>query len=106
MFFKNRYNNRFQLKQLLLSRKTKTGGMEMLSTHFNTQVFINTLKANHNLVIYLSTTFALLLTLLLQGMIKGNLKPEYFVYALGLSMVFCIWAIADQKLRALSSAKK
>ena len=79
----------------------------MLSTHFNTQVFINTLKANHNLVIYLSTTFALLLTLLLQGMIKGNLKPEYFVYALGLlSMVFCIWAIADQKLRALSSAKK
>ena len=78
----------------------------MLSTHFNTQVFINTLKANHNLVIYLSTTFALLLTLLLQGMIKGNLKPEYFVYALELSMVFCIWAIADQKLRALSSAKK
>lgn len=78
----------------------------MLSTHFNAQVFINTLKSNHNTVIYLSTTFALLLTLLLQGMIKGNLRPEYFVYALVLSMVFCIWAIADQKLRALSSAKK
>lgn len=47
-------------------------------SHFNTQVFINALKANQNLVTFLSTTFALMLTLLLQGSIQGNLKPTYF----------------------------
>ena len=39
----------------------------MLSLHFNKQVFINALKANNNLVTFLSTTFALLLTLVFQG---------------------------------------
>ena len=39
----------------------------MLSLHFNKQVFINALKANNNLVTFLSTTFALLLTLVMIG---------------------------------------
>lgn len=71
----------------------------MLSTHFNTKVFIDALKANANLVTFLSTTIALLLTLIVQGTIHGNLKLEYFVYALVLSVAFCIWAIIDAKYR-------
>ncbi len=68
-------------------------------THFNTQVFINALKANQNLVTFLSTTFALMLTLLLQGSIQGNLKPTYFLYALLVCIAFAIWTSIDQKFR-------
>lgn len=50
----------------------------MLSLHFNKQVFINTLNSKDS-VVYGVTTLALMLTLLFQGMIKGNLKPEYFM---------------------------
>lgn len=70
----------------------------MLSIHFNKQVFINSLKTNDS-IIYGITTLALMMTLFLQGMIKGNLKPEYFAYALIVSMAFCAWGIIDGKLR-------
>ena len=76
----------------------------MLSIHFNKQFFINALKANQNTVIFLSTTFALMLTLLLQCLIHGNLKSEYFVYAIIVSVAFFIWAIIDQKYRQHKNA--
>lgn len=76
-----------------------TGGVEMLSIHFNKQVFINSLKANRDTVTYLSTTTALMLTLLLHGLIQGNLKPEYFAYAVIVSVAFFTWAIIDRKFR-------
>ena len=74
----------------------------MLSLHFNKQVFINTLKANNNAVVFLSTTIALMLTLLLQGTIQGNLKPEFFAYALIVSAAFDAWAFIDLKFRTVS----
>ncbi|EPG37695.1 hypothetical protein [Acinetobacter colistiniresistens] len=77
----------------------------MLSIHFNKQVFINTLKANDSIV-YATTTVALMVTLLFQGTIKGNLKPEYFAYALVVSLAFCMWAIVDRKFRQLSVTRQ
>ncbi|ENX05861.1 hypothetical protein KTH73_01930 [Acinetobacter courvalinii] len=77
----------------------------MLSIHFNKQVFINALKANDT-VVYATTTLALMVTLLFQGTIKGNLKPEYFAYALIVSVAFCMWAIVDRKFRQLSVARQ
>lgn len=71
----------------------------MFSQHFDKQVFINSLKANKNLVTYMSTTFALMLTLMLHGLIQGNLKPEYFAYALVVSVTFFLWAIIDSRYR-------
>jgi hypothetical protein len=79
--------------------------MEMLSIHFNKQVFINSLKANDSMV-YAITTIALMATLLLQGTIKGNLKPEYFVYALVVSVAFCTWGIIDRKFRKMSAERQ
>ena len=72
----------------------------MLSLHFNKQVFIDTLKTNDSAV-YAITTVALMATLLFQGAIKGNLKPEYFVYGLVVSLAFCMWGIIDRKFRQL-----
>ena len=77
----------------------------MLSLHFNKQVFINTLKANDSIV-YAITTLALMSTLLLQGTIKGNLKPEYFAYALIVSLAFCTWGIVDRKFRQMSAERQ
>ncbi|OAL79114.1 hypothetical protein E0H80_08210 [Acinetobacter sp. ANC 4779] len=71
----------------------------MLSLHFNKEIFINALKANKNMVTYLSTTVALLVTLIIHGLIQGNLKPEYFLYAFIVSIAFYIWAVVDQKYR-------
>ncbi|MGE8563443.1 MAG: hypothetical protein ACN6NM_06565 [Acinetobacter bohemicus] len=71
----------------------------MLSLHFNKEVFINALKANKNMVTYLSTTVALILTLIMHGLIQRNLKPEFFMYAFIVSIAFYIWAVADQKYR-------
>ena len=51
----------------------------MLSLHFNKQVFINALKANKNMVTYLSTTIALMVIMIMHGLIQGNLKAEYFL---------------------------
>ena len=76
----------------------------MLSLHFNKQVFISTLKANSNTVVFLSTTIALMLTLLLQGTIQGNLKPEFFAYALVVSMAFYAWAFIDFKYRTVTAS--
>ena len=73
--------------------------MEMLSLHFNKEIFINALKANKNMVTYLSTTVALLVTLIFHGLIQGNLKPEFFMYAFIVSVAFYIWAVIDQKYR-------
>ena len=69
----------------------------MLSLHFNKEIFINALKANKNMVTYLSTTVALLVTLIVHGLIQGNLKPEFFMYAFIVSVAFYIWAVIDQK---------
>jgi len=77
----------------------------MFSLHFNKQVFIDTLKTNDSIV-YAITTFALMATLLLQGTIKGNLKPEYFAYALIVSLAFCTWGIIDRKFRQISAERK
>ena len=74
----------------------------MLSLHFNKQVFINTLKANDSIV-YAITPLALMATLLFQGTIKGNLKPEYFAYALIVSVAFCTW---DRKFRQMSAQRQ
>ena len=78
----------------------------MLSLHFNKQVFINTLKANNNAVVFISTTLALMLTLLLQGAIQGNLKPEFFAYALVVSFAFYVWAFFDYKYRAVKISEQ
>ena len=77
----------------------------MFSLHFNKQVFIDTLKTNDSIV-YAITTFALMATLLLQGAIKGNLKPEYFAYALIVSLAFCTWGIIDRKFRQISAERQ
>jgi hypothetical protein len=79
--------------------------MEMFSLHFNKQVFIDTLKTNDSIV-YAITTFALVATLLLQGTIKGNLKPEYFAYALIVSLAFCKRGIIDRKFRQISAERQ
>lgn len=76
----------------------------MSSIHFNKQVFINTLKTS-NMVVYGVTTFALMLTIMFQCMIKGNLKPEYFGYALIVSFAFCVWAFVDHKFRKLGAER-
>ncbi|WP_248785635.1 hypothetical protein, partial [Escherichia coli] len=69
----------------------------MLSVHFNKQVFIDALKTNTDLVTFLSTSIALMLTLFVHCLIQGNLKLEYFGYAMIVSMVFFLWALVDQK---------
>ena len=74
----------------------------MLSLHFNKEVFINALKANKNMVTYLSTTVALMLTLIMHGLIQGNLKPEFFAYALVVSAAFYVWDVVDHKSRKLA----
>ncbi|MDN5513306.1 hypothetical protein B9T26_01475 [Acinetobacter sp. ANC 4169] len=71
----------------------------MLTLHFNKEIFINALKANKNMVTYLSTSVALVVTLIIHGLIQGNLKPEFFVYAFIVSVAFYIWAVVDQKYR-------
>lgn len=67
--------------------------------HFNKSFFSNALKQNNHVMIYLSTTLALILTIAIHGAIQGNLKIEYFVYALFVSIAFFIWAVIDYKCR-------
>ena len=76
----------------------------MLSLHFNKQALMNNLKSN-DMMVYAITTLALLMTLLLQGAIKGHLKPEYFAYALIVSVAFCAWAVVDRKFRQLNAKR-
>jgi cell shape-determining protein MreD len=78
--------------------------MEMLSTHFNKQVFINTLKTKH-VTTYLSTTIALMVILALHGMLQGNLKPEFFLYAFIASLAFALWNLVDHKYRKFQKAQ-
>ena len=77
----------------------------MLSLHFNKQALMNNLKSN-DMMVYAITTLALLMTLLLQGAIKGHLKPEYFAYALIVSLAFCTWGIIDRKFRQISAERQ
>ncbi|WOE31877.1 MULTISPECIES: hypothetical protein [unclassified Acinetobacter] len=70
----------------------------MLSTHFNKQVFIDALKTKH-MVTYFSTTFALMVILAFHGLIQGNLRPEFFLYAFIVSLAFALWNIIDHKQR-------
>jgi hypothetical protein len=76
----------------------------MLSTHFNKQVFINTLKTKH-VTTYLSTTIALMVILALHGMLQGNLKPEFFLYAFVVSIAFALWNLIDHKCRKFQKAQ-
>ena len=71
----------------------------MLSLHFNKQDLMTALKTNSQLLTFISTTVALMLTLTLQGLIQGNLKAEYFAYALIVSLAFYVWSVIDQKYR-------
>ena len=71
----------------------------MLSIHFNKQFFINSLKTNSKFVIYISTTLAIFLMILMHGLIQGNLQPEFFGYALIVTAVFYIWDIIDHSQR-------
>ena len=71
----------------------------MLSIHFNKQFFINSLKTNSKLVIYISTTLAIFLMILMHGLIQGNLQPEFFGYALVVTAVFYIWDLIDHSQR-------
>ena len=56
------------------------------------------------MVTFLSTTIALMLTLLLQGLMQGNLRLEYFGYALIVSFAFFLWAAIDEKYRKQKNA--
>jgi hypothetical protein len=76
----------------------------MLSTHFTKEVFINSLKTKH-MITYLSTTFALMVILAIHGVIQGNLKPEFFLYAFVASLAFAIWNVVDHKCRKVQKAK-
>ena len=77
----------------------------MLSLHFNKQVFINALKTNKSLIIYLSTTFGLMLMILIHGLIQSNLKPEFFLYAVLVSFAFYAWDVVDHKHRKQQKAQ-
>lgn len=74
----------------------------MLSVQLSKQFFINALKANKNTLTYVSTMLALMLTLLIHGLFQGNLKPEYFGYALIVSCAFYLWDVIDHKSRKQS----
>ncbi|WP_297424750.1 hypothetical protein [uncultured Acinetobacter sp.] len=67
--------------------------------HFTKTVFNQALKHHSDRLIYICTTVALMLTLIIYGSIQGNLKAEYFIYALVVSLVFFIWAAIDHSYR-------
>lgn len=71
-------------------------------TSINKLVFINAVKGNQHMLTYCVTTLALMVTLAFQGVISGNLRPEYFLYALVVSTAFALWAVIDQKYRKRS----
>lgn len=71
----------------------------MFQSHFSKKDFIQSLKSNQNLVMFLSTTFALMLILTLHSLIQGQIKLIYFAYAMVVSAAFCSWAIVDNKFR-------
>ena len=60
----------------------------MLSIHFNKQVFINSLKTNSKLVIYLSTTLAIFLMILMHGLIQGIYNLNFLPMLLLLQLFF------------------
>ncbi|MFT4020374.1 MAG: hypothetical protein QM666_02525 [Acinetobacter sp.] len=68
----------------------------------NKPVFITAVKSNPQMLTYTFTTIALMLTLAFQGVITGNLKPEYFLYAIIVSVAFAVWAVVDRKFRNIS----
>ena len=71
----------------------------MLSTYFTKQTFMNACKNNSDFVVFLSSTVALMLMIVLHGLIQSNLQPAYFMYAILVSGIFYIWTIIDQKYR-------
>lgn len=64
----------------------------------NTKALMNA-RINPNIAIYMVMTIALMLTLSVQGIISGNLKAEQFLYAIGVSIAFSVWAMIDAKFR-------
>ncbi|WP_111894388.1 hypothetical protein [Acinetobacter sp. MB5] len=72
----------------------------MISMKMNKLIFINNAaKHSQEIMTYCFTTLALMLTLAFEGVITGNLKPEYFIYALVVSLAFALWAVIDHKFR-------
>ncbi|TCB24362.1 hypothetical protein E0H77_11715 [Acinetobacter sp. ANC 4633] len=66
----------------------------------NKLIFINNaVKHNQQALMYCFTTLALMLTLTFEGVITGNLKPAYFLYAFVVSLAFALWAVIDHKFR-------
>ena len=72
----------------------------MLSMHFSKETLMNTMKTKH-MITYLSTTIALMVILAIHGVIQGNLKFEFFLYAFVTSLAFAIWNLIDHKCRKL-----
>lgn len=68
----------------------------MISTKQN---FIHAIKKDQNLMTYVITTGALLLTLSVQETIRGNFNPTHFGYSLLVSFLFITWAVLDYKCR-------
>ncbi|SDB87425.1 hypothetical protein [Acinetobacter boissieri] len=60
---------------------------------------VSNIKSYPNVIVYLLTTCALMLTLAIQGTIQGNLQVTHFLYALLASAAFATWAIFDLKAR-------
>lgn len=56
-------------------------------------------KSNQHFMTYALTTCALMLTLVIQGTIHGNLAPTHFIYALISCIAFAVWAIVDHNNR-------
>ncbi len=71
----------------------------MFQSHFSKKDFIHSLESNQNLVIFLSTTFGLMLIMTLHSLIQGQLKLVYFAYAMIVSAAFYAWALIDNKFR-------
>ena len=76
----------------------------MLSMHFSKETFMNTMKTKH-MITYLSTTIALMVILAIHGVIQGNLKSEFFLYAFVASLAFAMWNLIDHKCRKLQKSR-
>ncbi|MBF7682392.1 hypothetical protein I2F27_03480 [Acinetobacter sp. B5B] len=63
------------------------------------KVQVDQIKSYPNMMLYVLTTCALMLTLAIQGTIQGNLQVTHFFYAFLACIAFAVWAIADLKAR-------
>ena len=77
----------------------------MMSLHLNKQAVHHTLQSKA-FVNYAVTSIALLMTIFLQGVIKGDLHLKYFVYALLACGAFSLWAFSDHQYRKMLKRRK